>query len=141
MELDPSKSDDENAAIINQRMSELSQEHPSCEVSVEYTRRPGIEAEDVDGVHHLLWASDRLEIARGIEARLARIYTDLAMIEKFLHYKHTVRDWVHDLLPKLNADKDRKMNIAERSRRRWMHNGGSSYYAEEMEDDNYDDEP
>ena len=122
-------------------MSELSQAHPSCEVSGEYTRRPGIEAEDVDGVHHLLWASDRLEIARGIEARLARIYTDLAMIEKFLHYKHTVRDWVHDLLPKLNADKDRKMNIAERSRRRWMHNGGSSYYAEEMEDDNYDDEP
>ena len=33
--------------------------------------------------------------------------------------------------PKLNADKDRKMNIAEQSRRRWMHNGGSSYYADE----------
>ena len=76
-------------------------------------------------------ASDRLEIARGIEARLARIYTDLVMIEKFLHYKHTVRDWIHDLIPKLNADKDRKMNIAEQSRRRWMHNGGSSYYADE----------
>lgn len=141
LELDPSKSDEENAAIINRRMSELAQDHPSCAVTVEYTRRPGIETQDTDGVRHLLWASDRLEIAKGIEARLARIYTDLAMIEKFLHYKHTVRDWVHDLLPKLNADSHRKLNIAERSRRRWMHNGGSSYYDEELEDDNYDDEP
>lgn len=141
MELDASKTDEENAAIINQRMSELAQEHPSCEVSVEYSRRPGIETDDADGIRHLLWASDRLEIARDIEARLARIYTDLCMIEKFLHYKHTVRDWVHDLLPKLNADKGRKMNIAERSRRRWMHNGGSSYYEEETEDNNYEETP
>ncbi len=131
MELDPSKSDEENAAIVNRRLSELAQEHPSCTVTVEYAKQPGIETEDTEGVRHLLLASDRLEIARGIEARLARIYTDLVMIEKFLHYKHTVRDWIHDLIPKLNADKDRKMNIAEQSRRRWMHNGGSSYYADE----------
>ena len=131
MELDPSKTDEENAALVNKRMSELAQEHPSCTVSVEYTRQPGIETQDTEGVRHLLLASDRLEIARGIEARLARIYTDLVMIEKFLHYKHTVKDWIHDLVPKLNADKDRKMNIAEQSRRRWMHNGGSSYYADE----------
>ena len=131
MELDPSKSDEENAAIVNRRLSELAQEHPSCTVTVEYTKQPGIETEDTEGVRHLLLASDRLEIARGIEARLARIYTDLVMIEKFLHYKHTVKDWIHDLIPKLNADKDRKMNIAEQSRRRWMHNGGSSYYADE----------
>ena len=139
MELDPSKTDDENAAIVNQRLSELAQEYPSCTVSVEYSRRPGLEIEDTDGVRHLLWASDRLEIARGIEARLAKIYTDLATIEKFLHYKHTVRDWVHDLLPKLNADKNRKMNIAEKSRRRWMHNGGSDYYDWEEENNYYDD--
>ena len=128
MELDPSKSDEENAAIVNRRLSELAQEHPSCTVTVEYAKQPGIETEDTEGVRHLLLASDRLEIARGIEARLARIYTDLVMIEKFLHYKHTVRDWIHDLIPKLNADKDRKMNIAEQSRRRWMHNGGSGFY-------------
>ena len=139
MELDASKTDDENAAIVNQHLSELAQEHPSCNVSVEYSRSPGLDVEDTDGVRHLLWASDRLEIARGIEARLAKIYTDLATIEKFLHYKHTVRDWVRDLLPKLNADKNRKMNIAEKSRRRWMHNGGSDYYDWEEENNFYDD--
>jgi len=117
----------------------LAQEYPDCEVSVEYTKTPGQETADTDGTYHLLWSSDRLEIARGIEARLARIYTDLAMIEKFLHYKHTVKDWAQDLLPKLNADSDRKMSIAERCRRRWLHNGGSGYYEEEMEDDNYEE--
>ena len=35
MELDPSKSDEENAAIVNRRLSELAQEHPSCTVTVE----------------------------------------------------------------------------------------------------------
>ena len=49
MELDPSKTDDENAAIVNQRLSELAQEYPSCTVSVEYSRRPGLEIEDTDG--------------------------------------------------------------------------------------------
>ena len=85
-----------------------------------------------------LWASDRLEIARSIEARLARIYTDLVMVEKFLHYKHSLLDWVHDLVPKLNADKDRKLTIAERCRRRWLHNSGSAYYEWEDEDNEYE---
>ena len=39
----------------------------------------------------------------------------------------------------LNADKNRKMNIAEKSRRRWMHNGGSDYYDWEEENNYYDD--
>lgn len=139
MELDPAKGDDENARIVNQKISELAKEFPNCDVSVEYSKSPTSETEDVEGVRHLLWASDRLEIARGIEARLAKIYTDLVMVEKFLHYKHTLLDWVHDMIPKLNADKDRKKSIAERCRRRWLHNGGSAFYGEEKEDEQYDE--
>lgn len=90
-------------------------------------------------MRHLLWASDRLEIARDIEARLAKIYTDLVTVEKFLHYKHSLLDWVHDLIPKLNADSNRKLSIAEKIRRRWLHNGGSAFYDEEKEDDRYDE--
>ena len=67
-----------------------------------------------------------------------RIYTDLVMVEKFLHYKHRLLDWVHDLVPKLNADKDRKLTIAERCRRRWLHNSGSAYYEWEDEDNEYE---
>lgn len=139
MELVPAKGDDDNARIVNQKISELAKEFPNCDVSVEYSKSPTSETEDVEGVRHLLWASDRLEIARGIEARLAKIYTDLVMVEKFLHYKHTLLDWVHDMIPKLNADKDRKKSIAERCRRRWLHNGGSAFYGEEKEDEQYDE--
>lgn len=138
MDLDSGNSDEANATLVNKRMSELAQEYPGCDVSVEYSRSPDVEVDGTDGVRHLLWASDRLDIARGIEARLARIYTDLVMIEKFLHYKHSLLDWAQDLVPKLNADKDRKTSIAERCRRRWLHNGGSAYYEWEDEDDNYE---
>lgn len=139
MNLDTSKTDEENARLVNQKISELAKEFPNCDISVEYSKSPTSETDDVDGVRHLLWASDRLEIARGIEARLAKIYTDLVMVEKFLHYKHSLLDWVHDMVPKLNADKDRKISIAEKCRRRWLHNGGSAFYEEEHEDDQYDE--
>lgn len=137
LELNPDNTDEENARIVNQKMSELAQAHPNCDVSVEISKKPGSEVNDADGMHHLLWASDRLEIARAIEAKLARIYTDLVMINKYMHYKHDVIDWVRDLVPHLNADRDRKFSIAERSRRRWMHNSGSALYEHEEEDDEY----
>lgn len=135
MNLDTSKSDEENAKLVNLRMSELARDYPNCDVTVAYSKSPEVDTKDTDGVRHLLWASDRLEIARSIEARLARIYTDLVMVEKFLHYKHSLLDWAHDLVPQLNADKDRKLNIAERCRRRWLHNSGSAYYEWEDEDE------
>lgn len=138
LELNPDNTDEENARIVNQKMSELGQAHPNCDVSVEISKKPGSEVNDADGMHHLLWASDRLEIARAIEAKLARIYTDLVMINKYMHYKHDVIDWVRDLVPHLNADRNRKFSIAERSRRRWMHNSGSALYEHEEEDDEYD---
>lgn len=136
MELDTNKSDEENARLVNQKLSELKRQYPNCDVTVEYSKTPAVETEDTDGTYHLLWASDRLEIARGIEARLARIYTDLVMVEKFLHYKHSYKAWIKDLLPKLNADRDRKMSIAEQCRRRWMRLGGSqdAIYQEDDEE-------
>jgi hypothetical protein len=102
---------------------------------VEYARSKEVEEDTTEDVHHLLWASDRLEIARGIEARLARIYTDLVMIEKFLHYRHSLLDWAKELAPKLNADSNRKLSIAEQCHRRWMRNGGSANYQREDEED------
>ena len=138
LELNTSNSDEENARIVNQRMSELAQEYPNCDITVEYNKNSASEVEDTDGTYHLLWASDRLEIARGIEARLARIYTDLVMVEKFLHYRHSYKAWIKDLLPKLNADSDRKLSIAEKCRRRWMRNGGS--HSAEYQDDEEDNE-
>lgn len=134
MSLDPNKSDEENARLVNRKISELRRAHPNCDVTVEYAKTKEVADDTTNDVHHLLWASDRLEIARGIEARLARIYTDLVMVEKFLHYRHSLLDWAKDLAPKLNADSNRKLSIAEQCHRRWMANGGSANYQREDED-------
>lgn len=131
LQLDPTKTDAENAAIVNVRLNEYVLQNPDCEVSVEITRTPPVETPVEGAAYHLLWSSDRLDIARGVEARLARIYTDLVMVEKFLHYRHSAKDWARDFLPKLNADQGRKLTIAERSRKQWLHNSGSRYYQDE----------
>lgn len=102
----------------------MAQQHPNCEVTVELYKTPEVEKDDTPDVKHLLWASDRLDIARDIEARLSDIHTQLVLIEKFLHYKYTVKDWFLSFIPKLNADKDRKLNIAEQCHKRWMITGG-----------------
>lgn len=135
MELDTGNSDEENAGLVKNKITELEQEFPNCEVSVEYTHTHSIETTDTEGTYHLLWASDRLEIARGVEAKLARIYTDLVMVEKYLHYKHDSKAWLKDLIPKLNTDKGHRQSIAEQCRRRWMRLGGSkeAIYQEEEE--------
>lgn len=140
LQLDPNNSDEANADIVNQRLSELAQQYPECTVEVELTKSSPDNTEDTDGTYHLLWASDRLDIARNIDSRLKKIYIELVVLEKYLHYKHTVSDWLKDFLPRLNADKDRKLTIAERCQRRWMHNAGSKLYLREEEDDKYEEE-
>ena len=120
IELDPSLSDAKKSEIVNNKLSEIAQQHPNCEVTVDLYNSPAQNVEDKEGVKHLLWASDRLEIAKDINARLIIIYTDLVYIEKFMHYKYGIKDWLQRFIPKLNADKDRKFNIAEQCHKRWM---------------------
>ncbi len=50
-------------------------------------------------MHHLLWSSDRLEIAREVDSRLTRIYADLVSLEKMMHYKRSIIDVLKDALP------------------------------------------
>jgi len=132
MELDPEKSDDANAMAVNMKLSELAQTFPGCDVSVECQKTAGTDSiQDNDGTFHLLWASDRLEIARDIEHRLLTIHVELVNLNKFLHYKHGVRDLFATVLPRLNADRGRRFNIAEQSRRKWLRNAGSPQYSDE----------
>ena len=63
------------------------------------------------------------------------IHVQLVNLNKFLHYRHGVRDMLETLLPRLNADRDRRFNIAEQSRRRWMLNAGSGKYESDAVED------
>lgn len=141
MVLNPNTTAQVQNAMVNQRLHELQQLYPDCAVNVEYEYAPGLaeETDDDDSVH-LLWASDRLDVARDICHRLEKIYVDLVVVDKYLHYKFNILSWLQDqTLGHLNTERGRRLSIAERSRRRWMHNGGSALFQREEEDDEYEE--
>lgn len=132
-DLDPEAAE-ANAEKVNQRMSELREEFPSCSVNPVYEYTQEEQNDSTEDVYHLLWASDRMEVARQVEIRLSQIYTDLVVLERYLHYKHSIIDWLADLAPFVNDSYGRRFNIVEKSHRRWMHFAGSQRY------DDFEDE-
>ena len=72
-------------------------------------------------MHHLLWSSDRLEIAREVDSRLTRIYADLVSLEKMMHYKRSIIDVLKDALP-LDTDQGRRLTLVEECHARWVDN-------------------
>lgn len=72
--LDASLSDEEKTRMVNERISEIAREHPDCKITTEYARNEPMEEEPAGDVYHLLWSSDRLEIAREVDSRITKIY-------------------------------------------------------------------
>ena len=97
--LDPSKTDQEKADEVNAKLSEIAREYPSCEPTVEYAKSSPVESDDTEDTYHLLWTSDRLDIARQIDSRLTKIYADLVSLEKMMHYKHSIIDILRSIAP------------------------------------------
>ena len=122
LQLDPDKSDKENARMVNARISEIAREYPSCTISTEYVRNEPLEEDATSDTYHLLWSSDRLEIARQIDTRLTRIYADLVSLEKMMHYKLSIIDVLRAASPYINDNYGRKLTIIEEGFRRWMDN-------------------
>ena len=75
--LDPGKADGEKADEVNARINEIAREYPKCQVSPQYAKSAPAQEDDSEDTYHLLWSSDRLEIAREIDSRLTKIYADL----------------------------------------------------------------
>ena len=82
-------SDKQKAELINNRRSELQQEYPSCIVKVEKSENTPPEKDNDDAIH-LLWMSDRVNLARFIEYRLRQIDGQLALIERNLYTKRNI---------------------------------------------------
>ena len=97
--LDPNASDEEKTRQVNSRISEIAQEFPSCSITTEYAKSEATQTADNDDVIHLLWSSDRLEIAREVDSRITKIYADLVSLEKMMHYKRSIIDVLKDILP------------------------------------------
>lgn len=127
--LDPSKTDQEKADEVNAKLSEIAREYPSCEPTVEYAKSSPVESDDTEDTYHLLWTSDRLDIARQIDSRLTKIYADLVSLEKMMHYKHSIIDILRSIAP-LDTDQGRRLTLIERCRKRWLHNAANSAHSD-----------
>lgn len=127
--LDPSKTDQEKADEVNDKLSEIAREYPSCEPTVEYAKSSPVESDDTEDTYHLLWTSDRLDIARQIDSRLTKIYADLVSFEKMMHYKHSIIDILRSIAP-LDTDQGRRLTLIERCRKRWLRNAANSAHSD-----------
>ena len=118
--LDPNKTEQEKADEVNRRISEIAREYPSCKLTTEYAKSdPTTENTDSD-IKHLLWSSDRLEIAREVDSRITKIYADLVSLEKMMHYKRSIIDVLKDVMPNIDDNQGRRQTILEECYERWI---------------------
>ena len=127
--LDPSKTDQQKADEVNAKLSEIAREYPSCDPTVEYAKNSPVESDDTEDTYHLLWSSDRLDIARQIDSRLTKIYADLVSLEKMMHYKHSIIDILRSIAP-LDTDQGRRLTLIEKCRKRWLRHAANSAHSD-----------
>ena len=143
--LDASKTEQEKANEVNKRISEIAQEYPSCKITTEYAKSAPVEDNATDDTQHLLWSSDRLEIAREVDSRITKIYADLVSLEKMMHYKRNIIDVLTDIAPHINADEGRRLSLVEKCKKRWLRNAANTkhsndYHGKYDEEDDGDEE-
>ena len=129
IELDAGQSEADKAQTVNGRLSEIARQYPSCEITTEYVRAEPVEEDVSTDTYHLLWASDRLEIARQVEARLTKIYTDLVSLEKMMNYRLGIIDVLKDVAPYINDERGRRPALLEECRRRWLRGAANSLHS------------
>lgn len=126
MQVDPDLDDQQRADVINQRLSEIAQDYPSCTVEAEYRKSNTVEVEDDDsGLPHLLWASERLAIARDIESRLVTIYTKLAMLERYIKTSKTLKSMLFDTVMN-GIDHSKRRSVGIEALNRWKESAGQA---------------
>lgn len=120
--LDPDMSDKEKTKLVNDRIAEIAKEYPKCKITTEYARTAPQEDTKTNDMYHLLWSSDRLEIAREVDSRLTKIYADLVSLEKMMHYRRSIIDVLKDVLPPVDDDQGRRLSLVKECHDRWMEN-------------------
>lgn len=120
--LDPKMSEADKQKLVNEHISQAARDYPGCEVTTEYVKSDPMEADTTGDVYHLLWASDRLEIARNVEVRLTHIFADLVSLEKMMNYKLSIIDVLRGVAPYINDNAGRKQTAIQESYERWRQN-------------------
>ena len=128
--LDPSMSDQEKADIVNKRISEIARDYPSCEISTHYAKSDPAPEDTSQDTYHLLWSSDRLEIAREVDTRLTKIYADLVSLEKMMSYKRSIIDVLRNIGPYINNTQGQRLTLVEKCRKRWLKHAAQSGHSD-----------
>ena len=129
--LDPSKTEQEKTGEVNKRISEIAQEYPLCKITTEYAKSAPADDNNTDDTYHLLWSSDRLEIAREVDSRITKIYADLVSLEKMMHYKRNIIDVLMDIAPHINADEGRRLTLVEKCKKRWLRKAADTKHSDD----------
>ena len=118
MNLDMSLSEKERAAKVNERQKQLMGDMPDCSITVRYNYAKNMPNEEGSDAIHLLWASDRLDVARDVEYQLSVIYSQLVLLEKVMNDRQTIKDFLTNQLLNPITRKSRG-TIAEYALGRW----------------------
>ena len=118
MDLDVSLSEKERAAKVNERQKQLMEDMPDCSISVRYNYAKNLANEEDPDAIHLLWASDRLDVARNVEYQLSLIYSQLVLLEKVMNDRQTIKDFLTNRIFNPITRQSRG-TIAEYALQRW----------------------
>ena len=96
-----------------------------------YSLQDAADDNNTDDTFHLLWSSDRLEIAREVDSRITKIYADLVSLEKMMHYKRNIIDVLMDIAPHINADEGRRLTLVEKCKKRWLRKAADTKHSDD----------
>lgn len=94
IKLDMSKSEKERADEVNAKLKELMEEMPNCSISIKYNYASTADNDEDEDAIHLLWASDRLDVAREVDYQLTSIHSQLVILEKVMQDRETILDFL-----------------------------------------------
>ena len=134
MELDNSLTDAEKADIVNQRLHELMEAHPSCSVEANYAYSSPQEVDPDEDAVHLLWVSQRLAVAREVDYRLSKIYAQLVLAEKFMRTRETLLDYLKQAIGIYVLNGTDHTRLGNKSFRRWRRSATAVSVGENKED-------
>ena len=120
MKLDMNKTEKERTEEVNKRLKELMEDMPDCSISIryEYSNKVDTSDDESDNSIHLLWASDRLDIARDVEYQLTEIYAQLVFLEHVMQARQSLLDFLkHQILDVVT--RSGRGTIAEYCLQRW----------------------
>lgn len=119
MKLNINQTEKLRAEEVNMRLKQWLEDLPNCSVTVKYhyASNPTEEDDDEDGIH-LLFAADRLQVARYVEQELTKIFAQLVLIEKVMTQRECILDFLRRQIFDV-VSRSGKNGIAEYALRRW----------------------